>query len=68
MGDYHSETRPANRGVTLNSLKEQLYSLNMRLLLALRNHDEETQADISRQIAQVQAEIERVGLGRKYRP
>ena len=31
MSDYHSKALPANRGVTLNSLKDQLYSLNMRM-------------------------------------
>lgn len=67
MDDNHSNSRTANRGVTLNSLKEQLYSLNMRMLLAMQNHDEETQDDIRKQMIAVQAEINRMGLGSGYR-
>lgn len=63
MTNYHSKATPANRGVTLNSLKEELCSLNMRLLLAMQQHNEEVQEDIKEQITAVQAEIERMGLG-----
>lgn len=52
MGDNHS--RPLNRAGTLNSLKEQMYSLNMRMLLAMQNHDEEAQEKIRKQMAAVQ--------------
>ena len=60
MIGYHSETTPASRGVTLNSLKAQLYSLNMRMLLAMQNHDEDARKDIKEQLAAVQAEIDQM--------
>ena len=63
MSDYHPKALPASRGVTLNSLKDELYSLNMRLLLAMQHHNEEAQEDIKVQIAAVQAEISRMCLG-----
>lgn len=67
MSDYQPKTLPVNRGVTLNSLKEQLYSLNMRMLLAMQNHDEEAQKDITEQMAAIQAEIDHMCLGGGYR-
>lgn len=63
MSDYRSKNTAASRGVTLNSLKDQLYSLNMRLLLAMQHHNEEAQEDIRAQMAAVQAEIDRMCLG-----
>lgn len=63
MSDYRSKAMPASRGVTLNSLKDQLYSLNMRLLLAMQHHNEEAQEDIREQMAAVQAEIDQMCLG-----
>lgn len=66
MSDYHSKALPANRGVTLSSLKDQLYSLNMRLLLAMQNHDEESQEDIKGQMAVLQAKIDQMCLGNRH--
>lgn len=63
MDNYHPASRPVNRGVTLNRLKEQLHSLNMRLLLAIQNHDTEEQERITAQMASVQAEMEQLCLG-----
>lgn len=62
MGDRYSKPDSINRGTTLNSLKDQLYSLNMRLLLAMQNHDGEAQEDIKRQVAAVQKEIDQMCL------
>ena len=56
-----------NRSTTLNSLKNQLYSLNMRMLLAMQNHDEDAQKDIKAHMAAVQAEIDQMCLGRGFR-
>lgn len=67
MGDYHSKTRTVNRTGTLNDLKERLHSLNMRMLLAMQNHDEDTQKDIRKQMAAVQMKIEQMRLGDGYR-
>lgn len=63
MSDYHPKALPASRGTTLNSLKDELYSLNMRLLLAMQHHNEDAQEDIKAQMAAVQAEISRMCLG-----
>ena len=62
MTNYHSAEQSAARGVTLNSLKSELYSLNMRMLLATQNHDEDAQKDIIEQMATVQAEIDQMCL------
>lgn len=67
MGDYHSKPGSINRSTTLNSLKDQLYSLNMRMLLAMQNHDEDMQEDIEGQMAAVYAEIDQMCLGSGYR-
>lgn len=63
MSDYRSKATPASRGVTLNTLKDELYSLNMRLLLAMQHHNEEAQKNIQAQMTVVQAEIDQMCLG-----
>ena len=63
MYDGHSKALPFSRGATLNSLKEELYSLNMRLLLAIQYHKVEAQEVIQAQMAAVQAEIEHMSSG-----
>nr|WP_325204504.1 hypothetical protein [uncultured Oscillibacter sp.] len=63
MSDYQSKTVPVSRGVTLNTLKDELYSLNMRLLLAMQHHNEEAQKNIQAQMTVVQAEIDQMCLG-----
>lgn len=63
MEDHPSGPGSAYRGVTLNGLKDQLYSLNMRMLLAMQNHDKEAQEDVQKQLAAVQAEIDRMCAG-----
>jgi len=50
------------RGETLSRLKDRQQSLNMRLRLALQNHDEETQAEVERQLAEVTRQISCMGL------
>ena len=67
MGDYHARPRTATRAGTLNDLKERLHSLNMRMLLAMQNHDEDTQEEIRRQMEAVQMEIDQMCLGGGYR-
>ena len=67
MGDYHkSKTAASSRGTTLNSLKDQLHSLNMRMLLAMQNHNEDAQEEIKKQTAEVQREIDRMCSGGGY--
>lgn len=67
MSDYQSKAMPVSRGVTLNSLKNELYSLNMRMLLAMQHHNEEAQEDIKKQMAAVQAKIDHMSLGGGHR-
>ena len=45
------------RGITLNALKDELHSLNRRMLLAMQIHDEAEQVRITREIAEVQQKI-----------
>lgn len=46
MGDYPElKTTFSDRNITLNSLKDEMHSLNMRLLLAIQNHNQEAQED-----------------------
>lgn len=45
------------RGITLNALKDELHSLNRRMLLAMQTHDEAEQARITREITAVQEKI-----------
>ena len=60
MEDHYSKPNSINRGTTLNSLKDQLCSLNMRLLLAMQHHNEAMQEDIRKQMAAVQKEIDQM--------
>jgi len=53
------------RGETLNSLKLQQQSLNMRLLLAFQNHDEAMQTELEAQLKEVAGQIECMGQGGK---
>lgn len=62
MSGYQPKATPVSRGVTLNSLKDELYALNMRMLLAMQNHNEEAQEDIKKQMAAVQKEIDHMCL------
>lgn len=67
MGDYHSRPQAVNRAGTLNDLKEQLHSLNMRMLLALQTHDKQMEEDLQRQIAEVQKKADLLCAGSIYR-
>ena len=64
---YKPKAPSASRGVTLNTLKDQLYSLNMRMLLAMQNHDVAMQEEIKKQMAEVQREIDCMCLGSGFR-
>lgn len=63
MYDCHFKSQAANRVGTLNGLKEQMHSLNMRMLLAIQNHDKDTQEDIQQQMKALQMEIDQMCLG-----
>lgn len=64
MATYHQhEETFTNRGITLNSLRDELCSLNMRIMLAMQNHDETMQEELEKQLVSVQTEISRMCLG-----
>lgn len=64
MGDYpESKATFSGRNITLNSLKDELHSLNMRLLLAIQNHNQEAQEEIKKQMACVQNKIDHMCAG-----
>lgn len=48
-----------NRGVTLNSLREEQRALNRRLLLAVQLRDREAQESLQRELEEITARIER---------
>ncbi len=52
------------RGENMNSLKMKQQSLNMQLLLALQNHDEEAQVELERQLKAVTDQIACMGQTR----
>lgn len=59
MSDYPElKTTFSGRNITLNSLKDELHSLNMRLLLAIQSRNQEAQAEIKKQMSCVQNEID----------
>lgn len=66
MGEYlKHNTLSVEKRVTLSSLKEQLYTLNMRMLLAIQSRDEEAQEEIRRQIDELRTKIKHLSLGGK---
>ena len=48
-----------NRGVTLNSLRDEQRALNRRLLLAVQLRDQEAQEALQRELEEIAARIER---------
>ena len=68
--DDKYKTGRLSRGTTLNGLKDQLYSLNMQMLLAVQSHNESGQEKIRAQMAELQEEIDRMasGGGRRIEP
>ena len=59
------DASPAGKRITLNSLKEQSYTLNMQMLLAIQSHDEKTQKQLRKKMDGLQAQMEELGLGGK---
>jgi hypothetical protein len=65
MGNYNG-TPSFHTGdrVTLETLKEELYSLNMRLRLAMQIHDDTTQRALEQQIGELDRQINAMKDGR----
>lgn len=53
-----------NRGVTLNSLREEQRALNRRMLLALQVRDLEAQEVLRRELEEIAVQIDRFLTGR----
>jgi hypothetical protein len=65
MGIYgSSHPLPNEYRETLETLKEQLYSLNMRLRLSLQNHDEEMRIALEQEISDLKKQIDDMKFGR----
>lgn len=62
-GYYSSEPNKNKNRITLNDLKDQLYSLNRQLLLAMQCHNQEAQDAIQNKIEEVRDRIECISLG-----
>ena len=62
MNDQKLREAQAGRGITLNTLRDQQYSLNRQMLLALQLGDEKAQERIQAQLAEIQTEIDRITL------
>lgn len=66
MSEYpNHNTSYMEKRVTLSSLKEQFYTLNMRMLLAMQNHNEGAQEEIKRQMDELNKKMNRLSLDRR---
>lgn len=65
-GYYSSEPHKNKNRITLNDLKDQLYSLNRQLLLAMQCHNQEAQNAIQNKIEEVRERIECISLGQDH--
>ena len=63
--NYYHNAKSNERGVTMQNLKEKLYSLNMRMLLAIQYHDDAKQTELEKQIHTLQEDIERLNTNSK---
>ncbi|MCI8740521.1 MAG: hypothetical protein HFG10_10495 [Oscillibacter sp.] len=62
MNDQKLREALVGRGITLNTLRDQQFSLNRQMLLALQLGDEKAQERIQAQLAEIQTEIDRITL------
>ena len=66
MNQYHKQKAPFEGGrITLSGLKEQLYTLNMQMLLAIQCRDEKTQEQIRKKMEELQKQMDRLSMGEK---
>ena len=58
MRDYGlSRSELIRRGETMNGLRDRQRILNMRLLLAMQNHDAKLQAELESQLEEIAGQI-----------
>ena len=62
MNDQKLREALVGLGITLNTLRDQQFSLNRQMLLALQLGDEKAQERIQAQLAEIQTEIDRITL------
>ena len=62
MNDQKLREALVGRGITLNTLRDQQFSLNRQMLLALQLGDEKAQERIQAQLTEIQTEIDRITL------
>lgn len=64
MDQYQKHnTPPPGTRITLSGLKEQLYTLNMQMLLAIQCHDAKTQEEIRKKMDELQKQMDRLSTG-----
>lgn len=56
-----SRSELVRRGETMNGLRDRQHTLNMRLLLAIQNHDVPLQAELESQLEEILAQIQLLG-------
>ncbi len=66
MDQYHNPNATfAGKRITLSRLKEQLYALNMQMLLAIESHDAKTQNEIKEKMDELQVQMDYLSPGGK---
>lgn len=66
MNQYQKQKAPSEGvRITLSGLKEQLYTLNMQMLLAIQCRDEKTQEQIRKKMEELQKQMDRLSMGEK---
>lgn len=66
MNQYQKQKAPSDGArITLSDLKEQLYTLNMQMLLAIQCRDEKTQEEIRKKMEELQKQMERLSMGER---
>ena len=66
MNQYQKQKAPSEGvRITLSGLKEQLYTLNMQMLLAIQCRDEKTQEEIRKKMEELQKQMDRLSMGER---
>lgn len=65
--EQYQKQKASSEGIriTLSDLKEQLYTLNMQMLLAIQCRDEKTQEDIRKKMEELQKQMARLSMGER---
>ncbi|GFI09116.1 hypothetical protein IMSAGC007_01574 [Lachnospiraceae bacterium] len=65
--EQYQKQKASSEGIriTLSDLKEQLYTLNMQMLLAIQCRDEKTQEEIRKKMEELQKQMARLSMGER---